>query len=113
MSKIKYDNLVIDIKKTDEHLTGNLGRYVDKESTITLSQELSGAYRRSILVHECTHMILTRLGEFKLNDDEGFVERLGNAIFRLYEENHDILLHDDIGSNTGDVIQEYEHSRIG
>jgi len=49
-------------------------------------------------------MILTRLGEFKLNDDEGFVERLGNAIFRLYEDNHEILLGNKAKNTVYDLL---------
>jgi len=91
---IRYDGLVVKIKDTDESNSNNLGRYIDKKSLITVDETLSGEYRRSVLLHECIHMVLLRLGEFDLNNNEGFVERLSNSLFRLLEDdnNKDVLL---------------------
>lgn len=110
MEKIKYDGLNIKIEETDERRSNNLGRYLDTESLITLNKNIKGEYKRSVLTHECIHMVLLRLGEFDLNKDEGFVERLSNAIFRLYEDNYEILL----GVNKDkQKYDEYDRSRLG
>lgn len=91
MSSIKYAGLTISIEEREE-LDGNMGRYKENKATITLDKDMPEDLKRSTLVHECVHMILTKAGEGKLNNDEGFVERLANGIFDLYENNHEVLL---------------------
>lgn len=92
--KIDYDGLEYKIELLDKHNDINMGKIIYKELKIELDSSMQKQLQKSVLFHECTHLILANLGEFDLNSNEGFVERLSNSFFKLIKDNKKILFDD-------------------
>lgn len=93
MSKvIKFNGQNIEVKYKDKTNDGNMGMYLEKEACIEIDASMPEDLQRSVLVHECVHMLLSQQGDFAENENEALVQRLGNSIFQLYELNSELLL---------------------
>ena len=93
MSKvIKFNGQDIKVKYKNKTNDRNMGMYLEKEASIEIDKSMPEDLQRAVLVHECVHMMLMQQGDFAENDNEAFVQRLGNSIFQLYELNSGLLL---------------------
>ena len=91
MKKIKFDGLEYEVKLKDKSNDNNMGLILYKKLEIEIDESMPEQLQRSTLFHECTHLVLASLGETELNDNEGFVERLSNAFYRLVKDNKNTL----------------------
>ena len=91
MNKIKFDGLEYEVKLKDKSNDSNMGCILYKKLEIEIDESMPKQLQYSTLFHECTHLVLANLGESDLNNNEGFVERLSNAFYRLVKDNKDTL----------------------
>lgn len=56
-----------------------------KKSLIKINSDLSEEAKRETMCHEIVHGILVHLGYNNLNEDETFVQSLGNAINQTFD----------------------------
>lgn len=89
---IKFYGIEYDIIYKDKENDDNMGRVEYKKAIIEIDSTMKEDVQKMVLMHECTHIILAHLGETDLNNNESFVERLSNAIFRLMKDNKEVLL---------------------
>ena len=89
---IKFNGQKINIVCKDKSNDDNMGMYLEKDASIELCNTMPEDLKRAVLVHECVHMVLMQQGDFELNANEPFVQRMANSIFQLYELNSKLLL---------------------
>ena len=92
MKHIKHDNLKYKIVGKDKSNDSNMGCILYKTGIIEIDKSMPKDIKQSVLFHECTHLVLANLGESELNNNECFVERLSNAMYRMIKTNKKLLV---------------------
>lgn len=88
--EIKVDSVKYKVKY--KKIKANyMGHVAWKKALIEIDNTMPKELQEKTLFHECTHIILDSIGESTLNNNEEFVERLGNAFYRLIKDNPEII----------------------
>jgi len=95
---IKFDGIKYNIEEKDKSNDNNMGQVLYKKGIIEIDNSMPKDVKQITLMHECTHIILAHIGESELNNKEDFVERLGNAFYRLIKDNP--ILIEEVKGNT-------------